>query len=167
MKRSLFVLGLLRDTDVEWLASVATPRRYAAGETLIDQGVNADSIFIIIEGLAQVEVSGTTIARVSAGDLVGEISLFDRRPPSATLRAEGALKALSIDLATLDRRLTADAEFASRLYFSLGALLAQRMRQAIGSDPADDDALDEPILEQLSLAGERFAVLTERALDGQ
>lgn len=164
MKRSLFVLGYLSDSDVEWLAAVAKVERYAVGEVLLRQGVQSRCLFFLIEGTAAVSVGGHRLTTASAGEMVGEISLFDSRPPSATLTAIEPIMALRIGFETLRPRLDADPEFASRLYYSLGALLAQRMRERSGSDLDDEDEMDPEVIERIGLAGRRMEALTERAL---
>jgi len=96
--------------------------------------------------------------------VLGEISPFDSRPPSATVRALVATVALCIPFETLRVRLRVDPEFASRLYFSLGTLLSQRMRETLGSEIEDADEIDPQVMEHVALAGRRLEIMREHAL---
>jgi cAMP-binding proteins - catabolite gene activator and regulatory subunit of cAMP-dependent protein kinases len=110
-----------------------------------------------------VATNGRRVATVSSGDVLGEVSLFDSRPPSATVTPLEPVAALAIPFDTLRARLRADPEFASRLYYSLGALLSQRLRETLGAEIADADEIDPDVMEQVALAGRRLELLFERA----
>lgn len=163
MKRSLFIFGYLTDADVEWLASVARRETFRPGEPMIRQGETSERLMVLTEGSAAVDTNGRRVATVSAGDVLGEVSLFDSRPPSATVTPIEAAAALTIPFETLRGRLRADPEFASRLYYSLGALLSQRLRETLGAEIEDADEIDPDVMEHVALAGRRLELLFDRA----
>lgn len=163
MKRSLFIFGYLADSDVEWLASVAVRETHLPGKPMITQGKTSERLMILTDGSAVVETNGRRVATVSSGDVLGEVSLFDSRPPSATVTPLESVAALAIPFDTLRARLQADPEFASRLYYSLGALLSQRLRETLGAEITDADEIDPDVMEQVALAGRRLELLYERA----
>ncbi len=79
-------------------------RSYADGSTIIFQGAKADNFFIILEGRVEVVIDKPTsppqrIAILEKGgdDVFGEMSCFDDLPRSATVRALGPARVLSID----------------------------------------------------------------------
>ena len=162
MKRSLFLFGFLTDSDVEWLVSTGEKHVFASGDNLVTQGGVTEWLYILLEGKAEVVTNEKISTLVSAGDIVGEISLFDSRPASATLRAAERTIALGINFQTLRERLGADPEFSSRVYFSLGTLLAQRMREMLGTEGDDADDIDPEVIEKVALAGHRFELVRER-----
>jgi CRP/FNR family cyclic AMP-dependent transcriptional regulator len=75
MRKSLYFLGILNDSDIDWLI--------AAGANLIEEGVPADSVFLVIEGQFSVRTAalGTReIARRMSGEMLGEMSFVDSAP---------------------------------------------------------------------------------------
>jgi CRP/FNR family cyclic AMP-dependent transcriptional regulator len=162
MKRSLFIFGFLSDSDVEWLASVSERQSYAVGTPMLRQGKTAEKLLILIDGTASVVANGKQVATVSSGDVIGEVSLFDSRPPSATVTPLEPTLALVISFETLRARLRVDPEFASRLYYSLGTLLSQRLRETLGSTIEDADEIDPEVMEQVSVAAQRLELLFAR-----
>jgi CRP/FNR family cyclic AMP-dependent transcriptional regulator len=98
--------------------------------------------------------------------VVGEMSLVDSAPPSATITASGDGLALFLDKTKLMQKLDHDEGFASRFYRALAVFVADRLREARGSPVADstisdemtiaEDELDVGILDRVSAAGERF-----------
>ncbi len=55
------------------------------GAVLTRQGAAGDAFYLIVEGKADVIKNGKKIARLGAGDSVGEMSLLDGEPRSATV----------------------------------------------------------------------------------
>jgi CRP/FNR family cyclic AMP-dependent transcriptional regulator len=74
---------------------------YQDGEIIVRQGDSGDSMFVVQAGQVQVvaERGGEeTLLRVAqAGELLGEMAIFEQQPRSATLRALGETKILTID----------------------------------------------------------------------
>ena len=166
MRKVLYIFGLLSDADVEWMARTGFRRRLSNGDVIIREGENADSLIFLLEG----ELLVTTrrlgnIARMGVGEVVGEMSLVDSAPPSATITASRNGLALFLDKTKLMQKLDSDEGFGSRFYHALAIFLADRLRDARRSsgNPADadataiaDDELDADILDRLSDAGEKF-----------
>ncbi len=67
-----------------------------AGKTLCEQGSLGREAYVIIEGTAQVRINDKKVASVGAGTCVGELSLLDHGPRTATVIAETDLSALVI-----------------------------------------------------------------------
>ena len=88
MRKVLYIFGLLSDADVEWIARTGVRRRLVDGDVIIQEGQHVDFLVFVLEG----ELLVTTrrlgeIARLGVGEVVGEISLVDSAPPSATVAA--------------------------------------------------------------------------------
>lgn len=88
---------------------------FAPGEILIREDANNDRLFLIIEGFASVNSSGTAIGRLAAGELAGEISSAKISPPIATVRAETSLQAISFPASLIADIAGRDTDFARRL----------------------------------------------------
>jgi CRP/FNR family cyclic AMP-dependent transcriptional regulator len=168
LRKVLYIFGLLTDADIDWLARAGVRRRVKDGEILIEQGKPTDSIILLLEGRLSVAVKDVGIvARREVGEIVGEMSMVDSAPPSATVAAEGECLILSLDKNVLLQKLASDAAFGCRFYKALAVLLADRLREVEyrsgdndGRDLAADailkDELDAGILDNVSMAGDRF-----------
>src|SRR5688572_29371766 len=89
MRKVLFIFGQLTDADVDWLAKNGRRKRVPKGTVLINQGVSVQTLYIVLEGELSV-LHGKTkkeLARLSNGEIAGEMSFVDARPPSATVAA--------------------------------------------------------------------------------
>jgi CRP-like cAMP-binding protein len=175
MKRTLYILGLLNDKDIDWLLSAGSKGAFANGTTLVREGVVSETMFILLEGTARISIGKRVVATLGVGEVVGEVSLLDSRPPTATATAVGSVLTLAIPFTALRAKLRTDPGFAARMYRALGVFLAQRLRATMlletGSSSADaigveDDELPDEInpevLEEITLAGARFRLIMER-----
>jgi CRP/FNR family transcriptional regulator, cyclic AMP receptor protein len=176
VRKALYILGILDDNDASWLASTGKARSISAGAVIIQQGVPVDSVFILIDGQLQVYSGTVEIAKLLAGEIVGEISFVDSRPPSASVKATVASQVLAIPKTTLRAKLQKDLGFASRFYLSLATFLADRLRLAnaqlttgqkgVEGQEEDLDELPVDMLENIALASARFDMIVKR-LAGQ
>lgn len=177
MRKVLFLFGQLNDDDVEWMIATGRRRPVARGEVLIRQGMPADAVFILLEGRLAVFLGHQEreIARLSAGEIVGEMSFVDARPPSATVRGLDDATVFAISKAVLQGKLDRDTGFAARFYRALAIYLSTTVRERhrmlgvegeVRLDELDDDAdeLDPAVLDGVSLAGERFDRMVKRVL---
>ena len=181
MRKVLFLFGQLNDDDVEWMLTAGTRRFVPAGGVLIQQGVPVDAVFILLEGALAVWLRsrrGTEreLARLSAGEIVGEMSFVDARPPSATVKALEDSTVFALAKATLNRKLAADPGFAARFYRALAIYLSTTVRErhrdlgtGVGGngEPEEEDDVDEldaNVLDGVYLAGERFDRMVKRVM---
>jgi len=164
MRKVLYIFGQLRDDDVEWLASAGSARHWARGVDVIRQGTDAGKLFIVLGGELQVVgASGAELARIGVGEVVGEMSFVEARPPSASVRTLSESMLFEIPRDALSQKLDQDAPFAARFYRALAVFLSDRLRAASsGKADSDDDELDPNILDNLSQAGARFDRLVQR-----
>lgn len=134
MKKVLFILGELDDDDIDWVIETAVRQDVAAGTVLIREGQPIDTLYILLEGTLSVSVAATgdrEIAKLSSGEVVGEMSFIDTRPPSATVVATQNALVLSIPREQLATKLRQDIGFASRFYRALAIFLSHRLRVTV------------------------------------
>lgn len=176
MRKSLVFLGVLDDVDVEWMIGSGTRRTVAPGHVLIEEGQPIESLYIVVNGLLSVvsrAAGGLELAQLRAGEVVGEISFVDSRPPSATVRALDSTRILEIPRHKLNDKLEDDQGFAARFYRALAMFLADRLRSTVprlgyggaNAQQDDPDELSPEILEMVSLAGTRFQRLESRLFE--
>ena len=174
MRKALFFLGFMSDTDIEWLMRNGTKVRVPKGTTLIQQGKATDSLFFVLDG--EFIVSTKTAAQVAvlkAGEVVGEISFVDSRPPTASVSAAMDSLVGSVPRRQLTSKLRDDLGFAARFYRAMATFLADRLRTTTGNlggkdleldeDIEDTDELAPHLLDNISLAGTRFSEMQRRA----
>jgi CRP/FNR family cyclic AMP-dependent transcriptional regulator len=65
-----------------------------AGHVLMQQGRAGDEFFVIVEGKVRVDRDGMRIDTLGPGDFLGEISLVDHRPRTATAVCETPCRVL-------------------------------------------------------------------------
>jgi len=94
-------------------------RVYHDGNVIIRQGEAGDCMYEIQSGEVEViqEKSGKEIclAVLGKGDFFGEMAIFEHDVRSATVRALGEVRALTIDKRTFLRRITEDPSLAFRI----------------------------------------------------
>jgi CRP/FNR family cyclic AMP-dependent transcriptional regulator len=161
MRKVLYIFGLLTDSDIDWIARVGTRRRLKDGETLIERGKPIDSIILVLEGQLLVGMKDLGVdARRGVGEIVGEMSMVDSAPPSATVVAEGECLVLLLNKKILQQKLASDLAFGSRFYRALAIFLADRLREL------QHDLLggqQEGLAGETVLKGERSAMIQEDA----
>src|SRR5262245_33165433 len=86
------VFSTLVGSDLERIAEFAVPRRFAAGEVVFREGDASDTCYIVRDGHARAirkHAGGRTItlATFGAGDIFGELALFEDERRSATVEA--------------------------------------------------------------------------------
>lgn len=91
------LLGLLSLSVVEELAAVLRPVDFDDGDYLIREGERGDHYLIVADGQVEVSAAGRAVRRLGPGSGVGEISLLRNVPRSASVRADGAVRAYALD----------------------------------------------------------------------
>lgn len=177
MRKVLYILGQLDDADVEWLARSGRRDKVARGTTLIRAGDKTDFLYIVLDGKLAIRLpNGFQLAAVGVGEILGEISLVDSRPPTASVVAEDESIVLAVPQRALREQLKRDQGFAARFYRALAIFLANRMRSTMATlgygkpldnaaaETAEDDAdlLDDEVLDSVYNAGLRFERLLKK-----
>ncbi len=86
----------LTQRQVNRVAKVAHESGYQAGDVLMKERALGQKLILIVSGQASVTSDGRKIATVGPGDAVGEMSLIDSRPRSASVIADTALETIVI-----------------------------------------------------------------------
>lgn len=86
----------MTDRSFEAMAALASEADYAAADDLVRQGEPGDAFIIIVSGQARVVRDGRTLRELGPGDFLGEISLIDGSPRTATVTALDPIHALVI-----------------------------------------------------------------------
>lgn len=89
--------------EIESMADLGTVVHVSSGEQLIAEGAQGTHAFFITAGTAAVTRSGTQVAKVRSGDLVGECALVTGEPCNASVTAQMPITALRFDRQQFDR----------------------------------------------------------------
>lgn len=169
MRTVLLVFGELNDQDIEWFSAHGTKRTLKEGSVLIQKGVPISDLFIVLTGELSVWISDKCeVSRARTGEILGEMSYLEARPPSATVKAARASTVLAVPMVKTREKLRTDAAFAARFYKALGMLLSFRLRRVTqklqGEAEVDEsvDELDPNVLDTVFLAGARFDRMMKR-----
>jgi CRP/FNR family transcriptional regulator, cyclic AMP receptor protein len=125
------LFSMLTNEQATSVADSVVKRRFRRNELVVEQGKKSNALYILLTGRARVLTADARgreviLAVLQQGDYVGEMSLIDNEPHSATVRAE-----VQTDMLILGR-----AEFArclpenSSLAYAILRGLAQRLRSA-------------------------------------
>jgi len=139
-----YVFGALKEPDVEALMRIGTQQQLHVGDQLLTEGTHHDAIYLVLDGELSVSVKGrnAAIAYVGKGEIVGEMSLLESQPASATLCAITPVTVLRIPRDALEENLAADPGFSLRFYRALGMLLSHRLRTTLDPEKVCRDAID-------------------------
>ena len=131
---SLKQVPMFSQLSDEALADVAAslqPRQIAAGEVLFNQGDPGDELMVVESGRIAIFVpvagapgGGQSIRLFQPGELLGEMALIDRKPRSASARAEEASRVLVLSGTDFQRLLRQSPEMA----FSVMSGLSEKIR---------------------------------------
>jgi CRP/FNR family transcriptional regulator, cyclic AMP receptor protein len=129
--RRVPLFSMLTEEQAASVADAVVKRRFKRGDSIVEQGMKTNALFIILTGRARVVTSDSRgreviLATLQPGDYIGEMSLIDNEPHSATVRAE-----IQTDVLVLGRQ-----EFArclpenTSMAYAVMKGLVQRLRQA-------------------------------------
>lgn len=179
MRKVLYILGELTDLDVEWMITHGERLHLAAGADLIRAGQLVPAIYLLLEGELVVvgQAQGAReVARLVRGEIVGEMSFLEQRPPTTSVMAVQQSLLLGLPRTALTTKMAADSGFAVRFYRALALFLSQRLREttalvngAAAQSSAERQAfseLDETMLDTVSTAGAHFDRILKRIADG-
>jgi acyl-CoA reductase-like NAD-dependent aldehyde dehydrogenase len=166
VRPELTVLGV---TDSSRLAPYLERRRYARGERILAQGTGGTECYLITGGEVRLEVerpdfdSDGVIDFIRPGMLLGEFSLLDGQPRSASAYAHTEVEALELSEGALGRLCRDDPATGQAVLRALGRDAAAKAREtrrhleeyvfAADIDPAVDATVAAAAAAQAVLAG--------------
>lgn len=129
--RASYLAHGLSDSEVEAIAALASEVRCADGEEIIREYDRATDLYLLLEGKVRVTSAvGEPIARLQAGTILGEISLVDNGPRSATVVSEGATRLIRIPADQFEALMDGQPKIGLAVLRNLGKTLCARLRSA-------------------------------------
>lgn len=94
-------------------------RVYEDGDVIVRQGDVGDCMYVIQDGeveiISEENEDEILLATRGEGDFIGEMAIFDRDVRSATIRAKGKVRILTVDKKNFMRRINEDPSLAFRI----------------------------------------------------
>jgi CRP/FNR family transcriptional regulator, cyclic AMP receptor protein len=123
--RKVKIFQELRDDFLVRLASVMKELSFPSGHTIVTQGEEGRSLFILISGQVRVHSGDRELARLDQGACFGEMSVFDAEPRSATVTTVEDCECLTLT----QQQLYEAIEETSGLAINIIRLLSRRTRE--------------------------------------
>jgi CRP/FNR family transcriptional regulator, cyclic AMP receptor protein len=135
-------VGFLTDDEWRTLRATGRSRRFRPRQRLFREGEPGDHVVAILSGRVKVSLqtrSGREIllAVKEPGDLVGELSVIDGRPRSATATALDAVEALVVPAPAFTEFVEGHPRIAVRLLHTLAAQIRDADRRSVDRDTGD------------------------------
>ncbi|MBW4046746.1 MAG: Crp/Fnr family transcriptional regulator [Proteobacteria bacterium] len=129
--RRVPMFSVLTEAQAWTLSQSIVKKRYKRGESIVEQGGRSNALFIILAGRARVvsvDAKGREVilAVLHPGDHVGEMSLIDGEPHSASVSAEAQTDVLMLGRVAFLQSLPEN----SSMSFSIMRGLVHRLRRA-------------------------------------
>ncbi|MGE0427458.1 MAG: Crp/Fnr family transcriptional regulator [Hydrogenophaga sp.] len=129
--RRVPLFSTLTQAQAEAVADSVIKRRFKRGECIVEQGKKSNCLAIVLTGRARVVTTDTRgreviLATMNPGDYVGEMSLIDNQPHSATVKAEVQTDVLILGRTEFARCLPENTSMA----YAVMKGLVQRLRHA-------------------------------------
>ena len=122
----------VNDDNLKLLVTLSTAHHYGRGETIIREGAEGASMFVLIKGEATVSVmqggQPTQVAVLHDGDCFGEMSLLTGEKRSASIVAVSDCEVIEVTKPVFAEIFSRDSELLPRL----SELLASRQMQTEG-----------------------------------
>jgi CRP-like cAMP-binding protein len=101
------------------MSQAALGRFYSDGEIVVRQGEMGDCMYVVQDGEVEIlrEEDGKEVLLRSASrnEVLGEMAIFEHQPRSATIRAKGKARVLTLDKRNFLRRISEDPSLAFRM----------------------------------------------------
>jgi CRP-like cAMP-binding protein len=118
----------LDDAGWERLLAYAQVSRFRQGETVIEAGSSDRTLFIVADGVLELDGPDGT-ATVESGAVLGEIPFFDGHPHPVAVRARTDVDLLGLSPEAFDTLAAREPALARMVLMDLGRLLALRLRR--------------------------------------
>jgi bacteriocin-type transport-associated protein len=176
------LLKELSNSDIDWMLTTGSKEEITPGTVIIRQGQPVDALYLLLDGALSVsisqpdsnplgrafaaleggEMSEREIARLSSGEIVGEVPFLKGYQPCTTVKAIKRSIILSIPQGQLISKLEKDISFAAHLYRASAILLANRLERIVSQLSHSTLVFAQPQLREILFV---FAELRDSDID--
>jgi HEAT repeat protein len=138
MERILFLRHVplfadLPPNDLKHIAMVAGEQLYEDGAFIAREGEPGNELLVIVDGEVRIVSGGRDLARRKRGDYVGEMAILDGEPRSASLVAQGTVRALRIGRREFETILRERPETSHAMLLVLTRRLRELTRETVAA----------------------------------
>ena len=119
-------------SELKTIGQKTEHRKVETGEQLTRQGQFGTELIVVLKGTASVDISGTIVAELGAGEVIGEMSLLDHGPRTATVICESDCTLLLLSQRHFMAVLDDVPSMAHKLLASLAGRIRDLDRQYYG-----------------------------------
>ena len=118
--------------DLQTIAKATDEISIKEGTALVDQGQAGREAFIVMDGTATVRRNGKKVTTLGPGAVIGELSLLDRGPRTATVTADTDMTVLVLDQRNFSSVIDRVPALAHKLLAALAGRIRDLDRQTFG-----------------------------------
>jgi len=135
--RAIGLFGALSDDVLRQFADTLAVQVIDTGTTLFREGEDGRDMFVVLQGELEVlkrshRGTDARVALLGPGDWVGDMSIVDIQPRSASVRALAPTRLLRVTAADLDNIYRTDLKAYSIVILNLARELSRRLRVTDG-----------------------------------
>ena len=128
----------LSPSELDIVEQKSVKRAFQRDEVIFREGETGDKMYLILKGVVEIwksegkAIKGSRLARLETGELFGEMSLFDKKPRSASAIAsiDEETTLLIWDEETLDQLIQEHPRMANKIQNNIIKKISDRLRQA-------------------------------------
>lgn len=114
--------------NIEKIIKKGHTQRVSQGDALFYKGTTGNSMYVVLSGSVGVYDGEDLLAKLGVGEMVGEMSLLDGEPRSATVKALEDSVVYRLDEDLFKRLLT--KKVAIDMLLNIGGVIAKRLQGA-------------------------------------
>lgn len=123
--RNVALFSACTNRDLQKIAKAGDELHLPAGALIVDQGQTGREAFILLDGSATVRRNGKKVATLGPGDVIGELSLLDHGPRTASVTCDTPCLLLVLE----QRNFVGVLDEVPALAHKMLARLASRIRE--------------------------------------
>jgi CRP-like cAMP-binding protein len=145
--RRIEILSPLGEEDLDALIPHVGLHVYGRGETVVRQGEEGNSLFIVLRGSLEVCYDGKKVGELSGGEFFGEMSLLTGEKRRATVVAAEEVRLIEVSKEVLSPVISSHPSILT----GLSAFLERRLEQNAAARRAGAEAVEPPPLQDAIL----------------
>jgi CRP-like cAMP-binding protein len=145
------MLRSLSPSEMQAIIPLLKPLSVEPGTVLCQEGAAGDSMFLIVDGQAEILKGSQRMAQLGAGEMFGEMALLTGEDRSATVMAKTPMELYELERADFEAMLTRSPQLSS----GLSRILARRLRETTQSTakpkPLEDEHWRQRVLDSVEV----------------
>jgi len=118
------LFGDIPEEYLSILAEMAEVMTVQQKSVLLEEGDDNDSLFLLLNGILSVNLAGKQIIKLKRrGDIVGEMSLINHKPCSATVEAESESMLLKLDGKLITRHKILEDSLSTGVFYRVFSII--------------------------------------------